>query len=81
MNLHYCESTVKDPEDINTLEYRVNQFYLRHPLIQIRFNVHVYNHRPSCFKKDPECRTELPKNTMPLLRYNLIMTGVSLGIS
>ena len=56
-----CQSTFKEPENINTLEYRVTQFNLRHPLIQLKFNVHDYNHRPSCFKKGPECRTELPQ--------------------
>ena len=57
MKPHDCKSTIKGSEDINTLEYRLNQFNLRHLLIQLRFNVHDYNHRPSCFKKGPECRT------------------------
>ena len=61
MKPHDCKSTVKESEDINSLEYRLNQFNLRHPLIQLRFNLHDYKHRPSCFKKGPECRTELPK--------------------
>ena len=34
---------------------------MRHPLIQLRFNIHDCYHRPSCFKKGPECRTELPQ--------------------
>ena len=42
-------------------ENKIKQFNSRHPLIQLRFNVHDSNHRPSCFKKGPECRTELPK--------------------
>ena len=61
MKPHDCKSTVKEPEDINTLEYRVNQSNSRHHLIQLEFNVHAYNNRPSCFKKGPNCRTELPK--------------------
>ena len=66
------KSTVKESEDMNTLEYRVNQFNLRHPLIQLRFNVHDYNNRSSCFKKSPECRTELPKkhNDVAEVQFN-----------
>ena len=46
---------------MDTLESKIKQFNLRHPLIQLRFNVHDCYHRPSCFKKGPECRTELPQ--------------------
>ena len=47
--------------DLNTLEDKVAQFNSHHSLIQIRCNVYDSNHRPSCFKKGPECRIELPK--------------------
>ena len=43
------------------LENKVTQLNSRHPLIQLKFNVHDSNHRSSYFKKGPECRTELPK--------------------
>ena len=56
-----CQVSPIESEEINTLENRVKQFNSRHPLLQLRFNVHDSNHRPSCFKKGPECRTELPK--------------------
>ena len=46
---------------LDTLDDKIKQFNLRHPLIQLRFNVHDCYHRPSCFKKGPECRTELPQ--------------------
>ena len=68
MKPHDCKSTVREPEDINTLEYIVNQFNLLHPPIQLRITVHDYNHRPSCFKKGPDCCTESPKKMIPLLR-------------
>ena len=44
-----------------TLEDSIKQFNLRHHLLQLRFNVHDCYHRPSCFKKGPECRSELPQ--------------------
>ena len=61
MKPYDCQATFITSEDMNTLENKVTQFNSRHPLIQLRFNVHDSNHRPSCFKKGPECRTELPK--------------------
>ena len=36
-------------------------YQLRHPLLQLRFNYHDHNHRPSCFKKGCECRFHLPR--------------------
>ena len=30
-------------------------------MLQLRFNVHAHEHRKSCFKRGPECRTELPQ--------------------
>ena len=48
------------PENI-TLDTAIKQFNLRHPLLQLRFNIHDCYHRPSCFKKGPECRTDLPQ--------------------
>ncbi len=56
-----CQDPSMTSNDLNTLRNKVTQFNSRHPLIQLRFNVHDSNHRPSCFKKGPECRTELPK--------------------
>ena len=56
-----CQAASTISEGMNILETRVKQFNSRHPLLQLRFNVHDSNHRPSCFKKGPECRTELPK--------------------
>ena len=46
---------------LDTLDDKIKQFNLRHPMIQLRFNIHDCYHRPSCFKKGPECRTELPQ--------------------
>ena len=34
---------------LDTLNNKIKQFNLRHPLIQLRFNVHDCYHRPSCF--------------------------------
>ena len=48
-------------EDIGSLEDRINQFNIRYPMLQLRFNVHDWIHRPSCFKKGNECRTQLPQ--------------------
>ena len=56
-----CQAPSIISKDMNMLENKVTQFNSRHPLIQLRFNVHDSNHIPSCFKKGPECRTELPK--------------------
>ena len=44
-----CQPIFRLPENKNTLEYKVSQFNLRHPLIQLRFNVHDSHHMPSCF--------------------------------
>ena len=53
-------------EDTNIIENKLKQFNLRHRLLQLRFNAHDCYHRPSCFKKGPECRTELPKRHTPV---------------
>lgn len=45
----------------NTIEQKLQQFNVRHPLLQLRFYIHDCYHCPSCFKKGPECRTELPQ--------------------
>ena len=44
-----------------SLETAIKLFNLRHPLLQLRFNIHDCYHRPSCFKNGPECRTDLPQ--------------------
>ena len=44
----------------------LNTFKLRYPLLQLRFNVHDSEHRPSCFKKGCECRNNLPQYQQPL---------------
>ena len=36
-------------EDIGSLEDRINQFNICYPMVQLRFNVHDWTHRPSCF--------------------------------
>ena len=54
------QATFITSEDMNTLENKVTHFNSRHHLIQLKFNVYDSNHRPSCFKKGPECSTELP---------------------
>ena len=56
-----CQDPINSVKSIDSLEFRIKQFNLRHPLIQLRFNIHDCYHRPSCFKKGPECRTELPQ--------------------
>ena len=53
------------PSDSN-LSNIVNTFKLRYPLLQLRFNVHDSEHRPSCFKKGCECRNNLPQYQQPL---------------
>ena len=47
--------------DMNTFERKIKQFNLRYSLIQLRSNTHDCYHRPSCFKKGPECRNEMPR--------------------
>ena len=56
-----CQKPGTATLNMDALESKMKQFNLRHPLIQQRFNVHDCYHRPSCFKKGPECRTELPQ--------------------
>ena len=56
-----CQKPGTTIVNVDTLESKIKQFNLRHPLIQLRFNVHDCYHRPSCFKNGPECRTELPQ--------------------
>ena len=56
-----CHDSTSSLNASNSLENNIKQFNIRHPLIQLRFNVHDCYHRPSCFKKGPECRTELPQ--------------------
>ena len=61
MKPYDCQPSNDLLEHTNTLESKIKQFNLRHPLLQLRFNVHDCYHRPSCFKKGLECRTELSK--------------------
>ena len=56
-----CHDSTSSLNASNSLENNIKQFNIRHPWIQLRFNVHDCYHRPSCFKKGPECRTELPQ--------------------
>ena len=49
-----CQKQGTATFSMDTLESRIKQFNLRHPLIQLRFNIHDCYHRPSCFKKGPE---------------------------
>ena len=56
-----CQNKWDNTLDMVTIQSKIKHFNLRHPLIQLRFNVHDCYHRPSCFKKGPECRTELPQ--------------------
>ena len=70
-----CQDPSITSNDLNTLRNKVTQFNSRHPLIQLRFNVHDSNHRPSCFKKGPECRTELPKKHKHIPTSNQISLG------
>ena len=55
-----CRSlTETSQQSCFTIDTAIKQFNLMHSLVQLCFNIHYY-HRPSCFEKDPECRTELP---------------------
>ena len=56
-----CQSLNDIRPNSLSLETAIKLFNLRHPLLQLRFNIHDCYHRPSCFKKGPECRTELPQ--------------------
>ena len=56
-----CQHSNHLVSNCNSLDYNIKQFNLRHHLIQLRFNIHYRYHRPSCFKKGPECRTDLPQ--------------------
>ena len=46
---------------IDHIQRCINRFNVRHPLLQLRFNLHDHYHRSSCFKKGPECRASLPQ--------------------
>ena len=46
---------------VNEINEKLNQFHIRFPLFQLRYNYHDCNHRKSCFKKGCECRFHLPK--------------------
>ena len=48
-------------QSVENIEYLLNEFNTRHPLLQLRFNLHDHYHRSSCFKKGPECRAHLPQ--------------------
>ena len=69
MEVNNCmrPSSVQNTEDAilnsqsSSSANKIMLFNLRHPLLQLRFNIHDCYHRPSCFKKGPECRTELPQ--------------------
>ena len=50
-----------DQKKIDHIENCINNFNIRHPLLQLRFNLHNHYHRPSCFKKGPDCRANLPQ--------------------
>ena len=54
MKPYDCQPSNDVLENTNTLESKIKQFNLRHPLLQLRFNVHDCYHRPSCFKKGPD---------------------------
>ena len=56
-----CRSLQVSQSSINDLSSAILDFNLRNPMLQLRFNIHDCYHRPSCFKKGPECRTELPQ--------------------
>ena len=56
-----CQHNKPQTAYLDNMEQKIKQFNIRHPLLQLRFNVHDCYHRPSCFKKGPECRTELPQ--------------------
>ena len=47
--------------EYDSINYRIKQSNLRNPLTQPRFDVHDCYNIPSCFKKGPECRTDLPQ--------------------
>ena len=42
------------------LQKALLSYNLRHPLLQLHYNVHDSDHRNSCFKKGCECRFDLP---------------------
>ena len=46
----------------NDLDSLLHTFKIRYPLLQLKFNIHDYSHRPSCFKKGCECRNNLPQD-------------------
>ena len=66
-----CQKPGTATFNMNTFESKIKQFNLRHPLIQQRFNIHDCYHRLSCFKKGPECSTELPQKKNKLPYYSL----------
>ena len=61
-----CQRLQYDSIDNNCFDEKIKQFNLRNPMLQLRFNIHDCYHRPSCFKKGPECRTELPQKHRPV---------------
>ena len=61
MKAYDCQAVERSEDSTNSVESMIYLFNTRHPLIQLRFNDHDCYHRRSCFKKDPECRTDLPQ--------------------
>ena len=66
MKPYNCQPSNNIQKDTNTIENKLKQFNLRHPPLQLHFNTHDCYHIPSCFKRGPECKTELPKRNTPV---------------
>ena len=55
MKPYDCQDPNESTPHYKTLDEKLKQFKLHHPLLQLEFNVHDCYHQPSCFKKGPEC--------------------------
>ena len=56
-----CKIPGMNDATANDFDSLLHTFHVRYPLLQLRFNIHDYSHRPSCFKKGCECRNNLPQ--------------------
>ena len=54
-------STNYQPQSL--LEAALLNYCTRHPLFQLRYNIHDSEHQKSCFKNGCECRFDLPTKT------------------
>ena len=58
-----CRDSSTNYQPQSLLEAALLNYCIRHPLFQLRYNIHDSEHRKSCFKNGCECRFDLPTKT------------------